>query len=186
MRVIGGEARGAHLKGPPDRATRATADKVREAMFNVLAPYTAEARVLDLYAGTGALGIEALSRGAVSCDFVERRAALCSIIRENLARVHLGERGRPILGSVHQVLSTLSGPYDLILADPPYMDAEGIALIGASALNRLIARAGIVMLEHSPRMAVPGDVGPLRFVRTRGYGDSAVSFWQRREEGGEG
>jgi 16S rRNA (guanine966-N2)-methyltransferase len=183
MRVIGGEARGAHLKGPPDRGTRATADKVREAMFNVLAPYTEGARVLDLYAGTGSLGIEALSRGAVSCDFVERRPALCAIIRENLAHVHLSERGRAIQSSVHQVLSTLTGPYDLILADPPYLEGDGPALIGSPTLHRLVARAGIVMLEHSPRVAVPGDAGPLRFVRTRGYGDSSVSFWQEREEG---
>lgn len=185
MRVIGGTARGAHLKGPPDRGTRATADKVREAMFNILAPYTEGARVLDLYAGTGSLGIEALSRGALTCDFVERRPALCAIIRENLAHAHLAERGRIMHAAVRQVLSTLTGPYDLILADPPYLEGDGPALIGSPDLSRLIAPAGIVLLEHSPRVAVPGDSGSLRFVRTRIYGDSAVSFWQRREEGSE-
>ena len=185
MRVIGGAARGAHLKGPLDKGTRATADKVREAMFNVLAAYTEGARVLDLYAGTGALGIEALSRGALGCDFVERRAAQCAVIRENLAHTRLAARGRVIQASVHQVLSTLTGSYDLILADPPYMDAEGPGLVDSPTLHRLVAPAGIVMLEHSPRVAVRGDVGPLRFVRTREYGDSAVSFWQAREEGDE-
>ena len=142
MRIIGGEARGAHLNGPPDRGTRATADKVREAIFNVLAPYIEGARVLDLFAGTGALGIEALSRGAVSCDFVERRAALCAIIRENLAHAHVAERGRAIQSSVHQVLSTLPGPYDLILADPPYLEADGPALIGSPTLHRLVNNGG--------------------------------------------
>lgn len=186
MRVIGGSARGTTLKGPPDAGTRATADKVRESIFNVLAPYIDEARVLDLYAGTGALGVEALSRGAAGCDFVERRNALCTVIRENLARAHLADHGHPICGSVHQVLSTLSGPYDLILADPPYGDPDGVALIASPFLHRLLAKAAIVVLEHSPRVDVPGDVGPLRFVRTRRYGDSAVSYWQRREEGGEG
>ncbi len=185
MRVIGGEARGAHLKGPPDKGTRATADKVREAMFNVLATYMEGARVLDLYSGTGALGIEALSRGALVCDFVERRPALCAVIRENLAHTRLAERGRVIQASVHQVLSTLTGPYDLILADPPYMDADGPGLVGSPALHRLLAPDGIVMLEHSPRVVVSGHVGPLRFVRTRGYGDSAVSFWPQRAEGDE-
>jgi 16S rRNA (guanine966-N2)-methyltransferase len=183
VRVIGGSARGMTLKGPPDTATRATADKVRGAIFNVLAPYVVDAVVLDLYAGTGALGLESLSRGAAHCDFVERRHALCTIIRENLERAHLSEIGHPIQGSVHQLISTLSGPYDLILADPPYDDPDGPAFVGLPALHRLLATAAIVVLEHSPRVSVEGDVGPLRFVRTRRYGDSAVSFWQRREGG---
>src|SRR5579859_1325466 len=100
MRVIGGSARGRTLKGPPDALTRATADKVRGAIFNVLAPYVEDARVLDLYAGTGALGVEALSRGARRCDFVERRQALCTVIRENLARGGLSEQGHTICGAV--------------------------------------------------------------------------------------
>lgn len=184
MRVIGGSARGTTLKGPPDALTRATADKVRGAIFNILAPYVEGALVLDLYAGTGALGIEALSRGAARCDFVERRHALCAIIRENLARAHLDVPG-PICGTVHQVLSTLQGPYDLILADPPYGDREGSALPASPVLHGLLAPSAIVVLEHSPRDAVQEAAGPLRFVRTRRYGDCAVSFWQRREERGE-
>lgn len=182
MRVIGGSARGTTLKGPPDAETRATADKVRGAIFNVLAPYVEDARVLDLYAGTGALGVEALSRSAIHCDFVERRQALCAVIQENLARAHLGERAHYFCAPVHQVLSTLAGPYDLILADPPYEDRDGPALAGLPAVHRLLAAHAIVVVEHSPRVAVPGDSGPLRFVRTRRYGDSAVSFWQQREE----
>lgn len=185
MRVIGGSARGRELKGPPDALTRATGDKVRGAIFNVLAPYVEDARVLDLYAGTGALGVEALSRGAAHCDFVERRHALCQTIRENLQRTGLAEFAHPICGSVHQVISTLQGPYDLILADPPYDDLEGATLAGSPALHRLLAPHAIFVLEHSPRTEMVGDAGPLRFVRTRRYGDSAVSFWQRRHEGGE-
>lgn len=185
MRVIGGSARGASLKGPPDAGTRATADKVRGAIFNVLAPYVEDARVLDLYAGTGALGVEALSRGALSCDFVERRHTLCAVIRENLARARIADKGRVILGSVHQVLSTLQGPYDLILADPPYGDPQGVDLIVSPHMHRILAAAAIVVLEHSPRATAPGDAGSLRFVRTTRYGDSAVSYWQRREAGRE-
>jgi 16S rRNA (guanine966-N2)-methyltransferase len=184
MRVIGGSARGVPLKGPPDSATRATADKVRGAIFNVLAGHVPDARVLELYAGTGAIGIESLSRGAARCDFVERRHALCAVIAENLARAKVHEHGRIIQGSVHQLLSTLPGPYDLILADPPYADPEGLALASAPALHGLMAENAIFVLEHSPRDEVAGDCGPLRFVKTRRYGDSAVSYWQRREEGG--
>jgi len=179
MRIIGGAARGRTLKGPPDALTRATADKVRGAIFNVLAPYVEDARVLDLYAGTGALGIEALSRAANRCDFVERRQALCAIIRENIARAGSTERARIICAPVHQALSTLDGPYDLILADPPYGDADGPRVVASPLLHGLLAPRAIFVLEHSPRIEVTGDVGPLRFVRTRRYGDSSVSYWQR-------
>ena len=186
MRVIGGSARGLTLKGPPDAGTRATGDKVRGAIFNVLAPYVEGAQVLDLYAGTGALGIEALSRGAAHCTFVERRQALCAVIHENLSRAHLLERAQIYPGLVHHLLSTLQGSYDLILADPPYEDREGAAIAGSPTLHTLLAPRAILVLEHSPRVAVAGDVGPLRFVRTRRYGDTAVSYWQRQEEGGDG
>lgn len=184
MRVIGGAARGRTLKGPPDSLTRATADKVRGAIFNVLAPYVEDARLLDLFAGTGALGVEALSRGAAHCDFVERRRQLCAVIGENLARSGVAGRGRVICGAVHQVLSTLQGPYDLILADPPYGDAAALTLAGWPEVQRLLAPDAIVVLEHSPRIEPAGDAGPLRYVRTRRYGDSAVSFWQRRHVDG--
>jgi 16S rRNA (guanine(966)-N(2))-methyltransferase RsmD len=185
MRVIAGLARGLTLKGPPDAGTRATADKVRGAIFNVLAPYMEGARALDLYAGTGALGIEALSRGALHCDFVERRHALVEIIRENLRRARFEDRGRPICGAVHQVLSTLTEVYDLILLDPPYDDPDGPLWTRSPVIQRLLAPDGIVVLEHSPRVAVGEDAGTLRFVRTRRYGDCAVSFWQQRVEGGD-
>ena len=179
MRVIGGAARGRTLKGPPDALTRATGDKVRGAIFNVLARYVEGARVLDLYAGTGALGVEALSRAAARCDFVERRQALCAVIRENLARAGSPELVRIICAPVHQALSTLDGPYDLILADPPYGDADGSRVMASPLLHSLLAPRAIFVLEHSPRIEVTGDVGPLRFVRTRRYGDSSVSYWQR-------
>jgi 16S rRNA (guanine966-N2)-methyltransferase len=184
MRVIAGQARGMVLKGPPDAGTRATSDKVRGAIFNVLAAHMEGARVLDLYAGTGALGVEALSQGALHCDFVERRHALCRIIEENLARTRLGGQARVLQAAVPQVLSTLGGPYDVILADPPYADGEGAALAGWEALHLLLGPGAILVLEHSPRLAAGETAGPLRFVRSRRYGDSAVSYWQREEAGG--
>ena len=183
MRIIGGAARGRTLKGPPDALTRATADKVRGAIFNVLARYVEDARVLDLYAGTGALGVEALSRSAACCDFVERRQVLCAVIRENLARAHSSEQARIICAPVHQALSTLDGPYDLILADPPYGDADGLRVVASPLLHGLLAPHAIIVLEHSPRIEVTGDVGLLRFVRTRRYGDSSISYWQRDAAG---
>jgi 16S rRNA (guanine(966)-N(2))-methyltransferase RsmD len=182
MRVIAGSARGITLKGPPDAGTRATADKVRGAIFNVLAALVPGARVLDLYAGTGALGLEALSRGAEHCDFVERRHALCAIIRENLAKSRLSELGRVLQAEVPHILSTFQEPFDIVLADPPYGDVESLALVSMPSLHRLLGVNAVVVLEHSPRVEVAGNVGPLRFVRTRRYGDSAVSIWQHDRE----
>lgn len=158
---------------------------MRGAIFNVLAAHVGGKQVLDLYAGTGALGIEGLSRGAEHCDFVEGRHALCGVITDNLTKTRLAARARVIHATLPQVLSTLPGPYGLILADPPYSDLEALALIGLPALHRLLERNAIVVLEHSPRAAILGDAGPLLFVRTRRYGDSAVSYWQSREEGSE-
>jgi 16S rRNA (guanine(966)-N(2))-methyltransferase RsmD len=185
MRIIAGSARGTTLKGPPDTGTRPTSDKVRGAIFNMLAAHTVGRSVLDLYAGTGAMGIEALSRGAAHCDFVERRHALSNIIKENLAKARLTEGSHVIIAEVPQVLSTLLGPYDLILADPPYADPGALTLVASPAIHRLLRPNAIVVLEHSPRVEVIGDTGPLRFVRTRRYGDCAVSLWQRDEKGGE-
>jgi 16S rRNA (guanine966-N2)-methyltransferase len=182
MRVIAGSARGVALKGPPDAGTRATADKVRGAMFNVLAAHVAGARVLDLYAGTGAIGIEALSRAADHCDFVERRHALCGIIRDNLARTRLLARGRIVQAEVPRVLAALEGSYDIVFADPPYDDVESLALVSMPTFHALLGPGAVVVLEHSPRAQLVESVGPLRFVRTRRYGDSAVSMWQREEE----
>ena len=178
MRIIAGSARGVTLKGPPDAGTRATADKVRGAMFNILATRIAGARILDLYAGTGAIGIEALSRDADSCDFVERRHALCAIIRDNLGKARLATRGRVVQAEVPRVLASLHGPYDIVFADPPYDDVESLVLVALPSLHSLLGTGGVVVVEHSPRAEVAADVGPLRFVRTRRYGDSAVSMWQ--------
>src|SRR3990170_2227754 len=112
MRVIGGSAKGRRLRGPRGRSTRPTSDLVRGAMFDILTSLGADlSRVLDLYAGTGALGIEALSRGSEWCDFVER---------DNLAPPGLVERARGTRGPVEKAEARLSGPYSLLLADPPY------------------------------------------------------------------
>ena len=110
MRVIAGSARGVPLKGPPGTGTRATSDKVRGAIFDALAAEVVDAPVLDLYAGTGALGIEALSRGAASCLFVEKSAAACRVIEANLRTTRLAERGKVLSMSVSAALERLSSP----------------------------------------------------------------------------
>src|SRR6266571_286389 len=127
MRVISGSARGRRLKGPRGRGaiTRPSSGLVRGAIFSALASLGADlSRTLDLYAGSGALGIEALSRGAETCDFVDRDPAACAVIRENLRITGFHGRARVHCLSAVTALQRLPGPYTLVLADPPYNDAE--------------------------------------------------------------
>jgi 16S rRNA (guanine966-N2)-methyltransferase len=179
MRVIGGVAGGLTLKGPPRSGVRPTSDRVREAIFEVLAARQAPmARVLDLYSGTGAMGIEALSRGAEHCDFVEADPRACDVIRENLSRTHLADRGRLLPLPVARATGRLQGPYDLVVADPPYeydrAEAEVAAVIDAG----LLASGGRVVIEHSRRHPWPQTLGGLERCFDRRYGDTNVSMYE--------
>jgi len=136
--------------------------------------------VLDLYAGSGALGIEALSRGALCCDFVERHAATAKLIRENLALVSQVESGRVHRMSVEQAPDRLSGPYSLVLADPPYDDDTAAAALSRVAASPLVDHETALVLEHSSRRGAPDALGPLALTWNRRYGDTQVSiyWWQ--------
>ena len=179
MRVIAGRAKGHRLAGPPSRATRPTSDLVRGAIFSALESMVVElTRVLDLYAGSGALGIEALSRGGQWCDFVEKDARSCASIRENLAKTRFDGLAKVHCAPVERALARLEGPYTLVLADPPY------AQEAAPSLERLVesglAEAGgtVLVLEHSSREEGPGRLGGLSQVKTLRHGDSAVSIYR--------
>ena len=179
MRVIAGRAKGHRLAGPPSRATRPTSDLVRGAIFSALESMGVElTRVLDLYAGSGALGIEALSRGGQWCDFVEKDARSCASIRENLAKTRFDGLAKVHCAPVERALARLEGPYTLVLADPPY------ALEAAPSLERLVesglAEAGgtVLVLEHSSREEGPERLGGLSQVKTLRHGDSAVSIYR--------
>ncbi len=179
MRVIAGRAKGHRLAGPPSRATRPTSDLVRGAIFSALESMGVElTRVLDLYAGSGALGIEALSRGGEWCDFVEKDARTCVSIRENLTKTRFDGRAKVHCAPVERALARLEGPYTLVLADPPY------AQEAAPPLERLVesglAEAGrtVLVLEHSSREEGPERLGGLSQVKTLRHGDSAVSIYR--------
>lgn len=179
MRVISGSARGRRLKGPASEATtRPMADKVREALFQVLASLgVAPERVLDLYAGTGAVGIEALSRGAEWCDFVDRGAAACRVVRENLALTGFSERA-----AVHQLaaltfVGAVREPYDLITVDPPYADPAIIETLEALSRSGAVKDGTIVALGHWPRLDLPDVIGRLEKLRGRCLGDSCYAVF---------
>ncbi|MGB2694139.1 MAG: 16S rRNA (guanine(966)-N(2))-methyltransferase RsmD [Dehalococcoidia bacterium] len=180
MRVIGGTARGRQLKRPGANV-RPTSDLVRGAIFDVLAAHEIDdASVLDLYAGSGALGIEALSRGAGRCDFVEHDAKNMMLIRENLMLTGLQERARTHTMTAAQAAARLTGPYSLVLADPPYDDEAALGEMALAATSRLVGKDTTVVLEHSSRREPPA-LGKLRLAWTRRYGDTQVSIYHPKD-----
>ncbi len=179
MRVTTGSAKGRTLKGPPSTATRPMSDKIRQAVFSALGSLgvTSE-RVLDLYAGTGAIGIEALSRGALHADFVEMGAPAAAVIRENLERTVLSDRGTVHRQSVQSYLHRQTSPYDLIVLDPPYADPSIADTLGQLGESALVQSGTIVVLGHWPRIDLPEQIGRLQLLKRRCHGDSCFSIFE--------
>lgn len=175
MRVIAGTARGVPLSAPRDKGTRPITDRVKETLFGILGERVLDARVLDLYAGTGAIGIEALSRGALSATFIEQgRGALVSL-RQNLARTRLADRAEVRAGDVERWLASAAGDatFDLAFLDPPY--EERAILAPLERLAPLLAPGATVVVKHFWRTEVPPVEG-LRPWRERRFGETALTF----------
>ncbi len=179
MRVGGGEARGRRLKGAVIPGVRPTTERVRAAIFNMLdIGQFRGGRVLDLFAGTGSLGIEALSRGAAWADFVERDRRQCAVIRENLATVGFDSIAGVRQGDASRVLQALPGNYSLVLLDPPYrIGAFHGVLEGIARQPGLLAPGATVVAGHSRQTELLAAYGNIRRTVFRQYGDNAVSFY---------
>ena len=178
MRVIAGCFKGRRLQTPTWQGLRPTSDKLRETLFNILAPRVEGARVLDGYAGTGAIGIEASSRGATHVTFIESNRRAAALIEENLRACGV-EQGYTIqCADVAAALNaSASGTFDLILLDPPY-DIENVsAVLGAAA--RHLAGDGLIVLERATRRE-PEESDALQRVRDVKSGDSTLTFFERR------
>jgi 16S rRNA (guanine(966)-N(2))-methyltransferase RsmD len=161
---------------------RPTSDLVRGAIFDMLDAMGADySRVLDLYAGTGALGIEALSRGDGEADFVEMDVAAAVMIDLNLNRTGFESRGRVHRLTADRAADRLSGPYTLVLADPPYYDEGGLAAVTAIAESALVDAESVFVLEHHKKTAAPDVLGPLRLIKARTHGDTAVAIYAGEE-----
>ncbi len=186
MRVIAGVHRGRRLLGPSGHALRPTSDRVKEALFSIIGGRIVGARVLDLYAGTGALGIEALSRGAAYVTFVEQDRAAGRLLQTNLERCRSADA--PVVEvCACQVESYLRRaghwlhPVDIVLADPPYADtAELIAALALVPATAFAARA-LLVLEHAKKTALPARLGDFCLLRRYDYGDTALSVLHRAE-----
>src|SRR4029077_6062773 len=194
MRVIAGTYRSRILKSLKGLALRPTSDRLRETLFNVLAPNIASSRFIDLFAGTGAVGIEALSRGAAEVVFIENHAPAATLIRRNLESlgIHAGAtvlavdalRGLALLAARKQQ----SAPgYNHIFLDPPYAAAEDysrvLEFLGSA---NLLAPGGVVVAEHRRNFDLPEAPGAIKRFRVLRQGDAALSFYRHRRDAGDG
>ena len=185
MRVTGGQLAGRRLSAPRGSAVRPTSDRVRESLFARLEPLDG-VTVLDLFAGTGALGIEALSRGAASAVFVERAGPSLRCLERNLEVLGLGDRARVLRSEVHRAIRRLarSGPgFSLVLMDPPYEAADAVEVMREVRRCGILAPGGVLVLETSRRHP-PGRVPGLVPLDERLHGDTLIVRYQARQAGG--
>ncbi len=180
MRVIAGDAKGTQLKGPDRATTRPATDLVRGAIFAMLENIAKDwSRVLDLYSGTGAMGIEALSRGAGWADFVDRQRRCCDIIKQNLAKTKLAERAHVYCIEVEKAISMLDKEYDVIILDPPYRNKVIGETIIKLAKSKLVGRDTVVVITHSSHLALEAKYPPLSLIKERRHGDSCIAIYQK-------
>ena len=182
MRVITGTARGRKLKTLEGLDTRPTLDRTREALFNILQQRVRDARVLDLFAGTGQLGIEALSRGAQRAVFVDRRTDAVKLIRENLALTRLEEGAQVVCGDSMAYLNALREKFDLIFLDPPYADDLLERAVAHIARFDILAPDGIMIAESPAEKELPKLSALYRVAREYRYGRIKVTLYRRDGE----
>ena len=178
-RITGGRERGHKLRSAKATGLRPTSERTRAAIFSIIGREAIEdIRVLDLYAGTGALGIEALSRGAAQVDFVEVHHVRCREIRENLRAMGLADHGRVYRAKVERALSTLPGGYGLVLIDPPYDLDPWDLLMDRLNSGQLLKEFALVVAEHHYKRHLAERYGRLGRVTSRRHGDTSISIYK--------
>jgi 16S rRNA (guanine966-N2)-methyltransferase len=180
MRVIAGKAKGHQLKVAKGTITRPATDLVRGAIFSILETTSSDwSQVLDLFAGSGALGIEALSRGAGWVDFVEREPRCCDIIRQNLEKAKLAAQAHVYCCSVVKAISFLGKEYGIILMDPPYSDLSIGNVVAQLATSKLVGTNSVVIVTHSSHLPLDSTYAPLNLIKERRHGDSYIAIYQK-------
>lgn len=182
LRIISGEKRGRLLKTPEGCSTRPTSDRVKESLFNILQGRMAAARVLDLFAGSGSLGLEALSRGARQAVFVEKDPKAAAILRSNCDALGYGDKSEILVKDAAAALALLAGrhaSFDVILMDPPYDRCLEAPILEAVSAQGILDPQGIFVLEHLTWDPMPEAVASLSRRDCRRYGNTSISFYQR-------
>ena len=183
MRVITGSARGRRLKELEGMETRPTTDRVKEGLFNVLQFDIEGRKVLDLFVGTGQVGVECLSRGAASTVFVDRRPDAVSLAKENLKLCNLTDRARVVAGDSMEFLKSVREKYDLVFLDPPYQTDLLETAIAHIARHELLSGHGMMIAEHPVDKTLPSLSAPYRMGRTYRHGKIAVTIYHRDGDG---
>ncbi len=183
MRIIAGNNRGTKLDAVPGMNTRPTADRVKEGLFNVIQmDIEPEAVVLDAFAGTGNLGLEALSRGASRAVFIENDPQAIKVIRANIKKLRLEDRTRVIQGDARSVLSSLAGEkFDLVFLDPPYRKNLYEDVFFSLIKYQLLSKYAILVSEHSKSIPFSPNMDELELYKSKTYGDTVLNFFRLSE-----
>jgi 16S rRNA (guanine(966)-N(2))-methyltransferase RsmD len=183
MRILAGRLKGRRLVSPRGLATRPTADHVRIALMDALAPWLVGARFLDLFAGAGGVGLEALSRGAAHVTFVEADAGAVAALRRNLAALGVSGAARVLRGDVLRALGRLAregGRFHLVFLDPPYASPLAERVLARLGDGRLLLPPALVVAQHRTKRPLPAEAGCLRAWRTRRFGETTLTFFRGR------
>lgn len=182
MRIIAGQFGGRFIKGPPDHKTRPTSDRLRETLFNILNPrIDADTRFLDLCSGTGAVGIEAISRGSAFSGFVDKSRRSCGLIEENLDQLDISEtQTKVICNTAEHYLGHFNGiGWDIVFYDPPYkVDYQVVLKIIGNPTGKILNSGGILIVEHHFKNALPEVSGSICLTRLVKQGESCLSFFE--------
>ena len=186
MRIIAGKYRGRNLKSPPSLAVRPTSDRLRETLFNIIAPRIEGARFLDLCAGSGAVGIEAISRGATHVTFVDKSRKMCALVKANLDLCQVPEEQTKVVQAEAAAYLSSSrtqdaAPWDIVFFDPPYATdyLQVLQSLGQPA-GTLLSKEGVLIVEHHHKNSLPDELGSIIHSRILKQGDSALSFFSMK------
>lgn len=183
MRIIAGERRGTKLEAVPGLNTRPTADRVKEGLFNIIQmEIDSDTRVLDICAGTGALGLEALSRGASSVSFIEQAPAALAVLARNVAKCRYEDKTQVFRGDALATLGMLQGQqFDVILFDPPYQKNLYKPVLFSVLKYHLLSEYGILVSEHSKSVPFSWDNDQLNLYKSRSYGETVLNFFRHQD-----
>lgn len=187
MRIIAGHWKGFHLDGGRFKDVRPLTDRIKESLFGILGDQIEEAIVLDLFAGSGSFGLEALSRDAKQVVFCEKSSAVANLIRKNLKKTKCaGERYKIITGDVFKILPRLSNGtvfFDILFADPPFRTPQSEKFLHSLSKIDVLSRKGILIYRHHKKEIVPKQSEHFRVYREKVFGDSVVKFYRKEEDG---
>lgn len=181
MRVIAGKYKGRKLEAPLDMSVRPTTDKVKEALFDIIMAYVPGSVFCDLFAGSGAIGVEALSRGADKCWFCDSDRASIRLVKFNLRTCGIGDEAKVITGDYKKALRKVSGKVDIFFIDPPYESGVYESCLSQIEILDLLTDDGIIITEHDSRTDMPDETDMLVKSRDYRYGKTVLSVYRKRQ-----